>query len=497
MTSLALGALVVLLGSYGLVLWLRHRLPRQRTVEDFLFEGNRQLLAVSSGIGSMFSYSLAGTALVAAGYIFGWQVCAPIVLGALLGLWIYLRVIKNPSVLRLINTFRAEGFTNGASYPQAIAATAGKQVHFVVLTYLYFAYAAMLAAELAVVRVTLHTLLPEQAQIADLLLVLLLAVCFTYVFTGGFLGVLVSDHFQLIIIILFTLSTFLDVPWHRVWASIPGPSECLVGTSPTLRILLLVSAFMGSFAISLGNADQWYRTAGTLPVAEARRVLTLVVVGTTAAGTLLILLGSSAYNMGSIRATAGYNLSLILLANYAQGLNITTIFFLGMTLAAIGLTTLDTYIITLQQLYYEISIFSHAEALPWYLPEYFVKTRAIRVVGGATAIASFGLSFLIPSSGIYAWGALALGSIVPVTPLFVLRALNVGASYFWRPQVWGLLLSLILIPPAYFSTSAYVRYLGQDPSQHLYIVVFSLASSTVLGYAMSILAWKLRRRSHK
>lgn len=493
MITLGLGAFTTLIGSYLLILWLRRTLPRERKVEHFLFAGNRPLLAVSSGVGAMFSYSLAGTALLAAGYVYGWQVCGPIVVGACLGLLTYLRLLNRPTISSVTAAFSDEDFAKGASYPQAIAETSGKELHFCTLSYLLIGYTAMLIAEIAVIRVTLTTIMPGHPQEAELILLVLLFVCFGYVFAGGFIGILISDHAQLIVIALFVLSSLVDVNWNSIWDALPSPTAAQVTTQGLLRVFLLLSALIGAFSITLGNADHWYRTAGTLPKAQAKKVLIVVTVATTLMGGGLIIAGSFAHNLSALEPSLGYDLTLTLLAKYAQGLNPTSLFFLGMTLAAIALTTIDTYIMTLEQMYYELSIYAHAEEHRWYIPEWLFKRKAIRGAGGLAAATSLGLSFLIPATGIYAWGTLALGAVVPATPLLVFRALELEVSYHWKPQIYGLLSSICLVPLIYAILGRHLLFLGADPYEHLYLLVLSLGAGTSCGYAVSWGIWRFRR----
>jgi hypothetical protein len=92
-----LAVFVVLVSSYAIAWWCaRHE--RAPTVHRYLFAGNSLVLGLSSSIGSIVSMAIAFTALLSAGFVFGWQIIFPILAGGAAGLWAVFRFISLPEI---------------------------------------------------------------------------------------------------------------------------------------------------------------------------------------------------------------------------------------------------------------------------------------------------------------------------------------------------------------------------------------------------------------
>ena len=480
-----LGIFSVLLISYILVLVSvqyrrRLRAPGElQWIEDYLYQGNRPSLAISSGIGSMFSYSLAGTALLSIGYVFGWQVCGSILAGACTGLATYLALLRNPRLMEATRKLAADGFTEGASYSRALAESSGRPLHYTLTSYLLLVYSAILLLELAVIRVTIGQLLGLPTFELDVLIAALVIICYAYVFAGGYRAVLLTDHFQLAVILLLVVSTIPDIDINHLISTIPLPTSSRLAMNKSDLVLLHIASFISASALALGNVDHWYRTVGTLKPKEAKKVLIIVATITTLSGMLIIILGSTGLVSDTIPPGTTMGASLDLIGHYYKTLNPTSQLLFGMLLTCVGLTTIDTYIITIAQLHYELTIHLHTKSHHLIIIEKLTKLTSVRAVAGIIAIGGLGISFLVPDQGIYALGVVALGGIIPVIPILLVRALNLKLTYDSSVQVGGLLLSVLLIAPAILST----RLTGADLTLNLYLIVLAIAAASAVGYS--------------
>src|SRR5437763_1303457 len=145
----------VLLVSFFISLWCaRHNLaPR---VDRYLFTGNTPVLAFSSCIGSIVSMAISFTALISAGYEFGWQILFPLIAGALLGLLAILRLLDTKNVKLFQTRITNQDYRRGASYLAVLDERRSTFPGFYV--FFMFFYFCMLTTELSVLRVFLEHL---------------------------------------------------------------------------------------------------------------------------------------------------------------------------------------------------------------------------------------------------------------------------------------------------------------------------------------------------
>ena len=411
-----IAAFLVLIASFAISLWSAWR-DRQRRVDSYLYAGNTRLLGISSCVGSVVSMAVSFTALLSAGYVWGWQVLFSIIPGCLVGLGLVLLLSRHPLIASQQQAIERGEFATGASYLALFATRKPRLFAF----YVFFlaSYTAMLLTEFLVLRTFMASLTGLPGPELALAIGVIAFVCYAYVFIGGFRGVLVTDYFQLLVVIAFVGVWFAALLKGGPWR-IAGPTTSHLQWTPIRLVLVHLGCFSGTVAWMFASTDQWYRTFGTLPLATARRV------AVTAAATLSLLVvvpvlaGSSAMLRGDVPPYVSNGISLFLVRAMLIGASPGVRFLFMMALVCAALTTLNTYIITIQQLYYEFSIRLNANSFWSFVStELIAKWKNIRSVGLVLMVLAFCGSLLVPERYVYAFGVLSLSTFVFAVPIMV------------------------------------------------------------------------------
>ncbi|MFY9825415.1 MAG: hypothetical protein WAM82_28830 [Thermoanaerobaculia bacterium] len=453
------------------------------------------MLAISSSIGAMFSLTSAFTALVSAGYVFGYQLAFSLSAGATCGLLVLLRLSRRSLVTDFLTSTQANGWSAGASYLTLLSAYFSRTAYLLYYAFAMVVYLGLTITEFAVFRVTLEALAPSLATPEIVLIIsMTLLICFSYVFIGGYRGGLITDYFQLAIIFLFLGSLMREFKISSFILHLPSPmgGKVLTGSIPEL-ILLHFGSFVGGFAAALFSIDQWYRTLGTLPLSRARKVLITGIILICLGSLVPILIGSYALNLSNMPVRLANTISTHLLINLLNTKNQTVRFLFFMTLAAVVLTTLDTYLITLQQLYYEFSIRFRASSSRTYILEYLTKWRNVRLVGFIMGVISFLASFFVANDSIYLFGVGALAAVIFLSPVLIIPLFSPTKPLpEWYP--WASLIASVAIywPLVYF----FARLTG-PVSIHLYIIAAAagVASFFVNGTFLAI--WRIKHAKYR
>ena len=442
----------------------------------------------------MFSLTSAFTALVSAGYAFGYQLAFSLSAGATCGLLVLLRLSRKSHVAGFLTSTQAEGWVAGSSYLALLGDYFPQATYLIYYALAMIVYIGLTITEFAVFRVTLGALAPGLAT-PEIILILsmTLLICFSYVFIGGYRGGLITDYFQLAIIFLFlgSLLTEFDIP--ALISGLPRPMEgkVLSGSKPEL-VLLHFGSFVGGFAAPLFSIDQWYRTLGTLPLTRARKVLIIGIILICLGSLLPVLIGSYALNFLSIPVNRANTISTQLLVNLLGIPNQTVRFLFFMTLAAVVLTTLDTYLITLQQLYYEFSIRLRAASFRTYILEYLVKWKNVRLVGFIIGVVSFIASFFVANDAIYLFGVVALAAVIFLSPVLIIPLYSPTKPLpAWYP--WASLIASVVV---YWPLVDFFKSLTGPLNIHLYAIAAAagVASFSVNGIFLSIWGKKYAKR---
>jgi hypothetical protein len=487
--SIVIPAFVVLLVSFGISAWSAWKHPRP-DVATYLFAGNNRVFALSSSLGSVMSMAVSFTALLSAGYVFGWQVTVSLVLGAALGLAALLRFLRNPTVTRALPLVLDRRPSGGVSY---IALAGDLQQQSYAAHYIFFigAYGLMIAIELAVLRGILATMLPLPHAEIYALLFMITFVCYAYVFVGGFRGVLITDYFQLLILLWFAVLLLLSIE-PSVAKAIPAPTHGRLPSDARTLLRLHAGVCVGAFGWTFASVDQWYRTAGTLAPTSARRILYVAVALACVASMGPLFAGSLAHTQLSIPSYVTNRASLFILTTAIERGTRTFQFVFAMALVCAALTTMNTYIITIQQLYYEASVRCIARSPLAYLVEYVFKWKQVRGVALGIVSAAFVGSFLIDDRSVYAVGVAALSAFIFGVPLLALSTCKRDGGVISR--VASSLSSVLAVGVASFPFALYFcRRLVGSLTLHLYLIPIAAAAAASIG-CLACLVYEIVKR---
>ncbi len=403
---------MVLIASLAISAW-SSRSRRSNLIQNFLFEGNTPLLAISSCIGSIISMAVSFTALLSAGYLWGWQITFSMIAGGLAGLAAILTLSAHPAITQNAERVEQRSFISGVSY----LAIFGSLESMPYYGFLMAAYTAMLITEMVVLR-TFISFLSELPRFELLLLVgTVLLVCYAYVYIGGFRGVLVTDYFQLLVVFVFIGLWIASISQQPVAVHLPSPSESRIVFTAWTRVLLHAGCFAGGFAWTFANTDQWFRTYGTLKVTQARRVLITSALTMCAFSVVPVLAGAAVIGRPTISPAITNGISLVLVGNLLIHASVTLRFVFAMALTCAALTTLNTYLMTLQQLYYEASTrIDSKHYLHYLLINYPLKWKAVRGVVFLITVVAFVASCFFPDRYVYTFGVASLSMFVVILP---------------------------------------------------------------------------------
>ena len=151
-------------------------------------------------------------------------------------------------------------------------------------------------------------------------------------------------------------------------------------------------------------------------------------------------------------------------------------------MTAISLSTLDTYIVTVKQLYYEISIYMRARHAVLYIFEYVLKWKQIRAISLAMVLTALGLSLTIADDLVYQVGVAALSAFIYVVPILILE---IWPKILWPNNVRNAndvivaqSVSLVVGPMAFWLAN----FLIAPIAVHLYLIPVAITASVICGY---------------
>jgi len=484
---------IVLAVSY-LIAWWSIRHYRQRMVHIHLFGGNTPVLGLSSNVGAIVSMAIAFTALLSGGFVFGWQILFPIAAGGAAGLAVIIRFSNRADTVESRGESVSGDHRWGISYLALLADDREKSFLLFYGVAIVF-YAAMLATELAVLRGLLHFFVPLPELELGLLLLVILVVCCSYVFLGGFRGVLMTDYFQLLVVIaLFGASGSRVLP-TRIAGALPSMSDAAIRWTPVTLTLLHLGVFIGAFGWALANVDQWNRTIGTLTHPLGERTLKWSALITFSIATVPVIVGSAALKAGLPRSV-GNAASLHLLQKLWASGNTTFRFIFVMALTCAALTTLNTYIISIEQLYYEFTIRMNAtETADQEGIRLIASWKENRLVASIAVAVSYLGSFAITERSVYAVGVTALCGYLFFVPALLSETVRKRCSLRKRTADAKSLLTTILVTPL---TALFLDRVVGTISVHLYLIPVAIAMAAGIAYVFSfvfrpgrkVLAWK-------
>ena len=251
-----LSAFCVLVFSLAIAFRARQSTPRREGVWPYLFGHNSWPLATSSNIGSILALSWVVCTMLPALAGFGYVPVYGLYLGVVIGYVLFGLTIRRIHRRGLLSAVVPA--SGGSSYRLLDLVDAPSQHLFRRVQTLF--YCVLLAMEIAIAQRVLTAIL-DSYLVAALAMGMVVFLCCTYTSVGGFIGVLRTDLFQLLIVLvgctLLTIQSF-DSVRANLGHTIRFYYFALDDPVLFLAFLAIFVAYFFSFP------DLWIRNIGTL-----------------------------------------------------------------------------------------------------------------------------------------------------------------------------------------------------------------------------------------
>jgi hypothetical protein len=247
----------------------------------YLYYGNSVAIGISSNIGTIFSicliYGLMGATFNAdEAFSIGIGIIAPIFTG--FGILYYAFNYKNSKLQEYFQQNEEKKFTI-IDYIGDYYNTNPKKNYFTVLVSLYYLFFIFLtlSLELAMCKVVFSEIFGLNSFHVAFLIVIIMLLTLSYVFLGGFRGVLLTDLWQLVIIMIICIGFFAIAIYFVLTTSINGTMESLsnvVDTANSKILITPIAIFYGFCVITawvVSNYDIWTRTLTTPNIVEEKK----------------------------------------------------------------------------------------------------------------------------------------------------------------------------------------------------------------------------------
>lgn len=262
-TTFLISSFTVLTLSY-LIAWLSKSVHlRDGSIRDYLFGHNQIGLAACSNTGSILSPTLILCAILPGILGFGLVPIVGLYAGILAGYGLFCYLAR-----RIVS-----GASQGSLSPQwetntmldLVDARSRRCVRLCQL----FLYTVTLAMELRIFRFLLRATVVESTFQASLLVALILLLCATYTSLGGYVGVLRTDMFQLLV--------YSVAGGWLLWASRDACLSTLAGawrfaTIDASHLVFFAGSLLIATAYFMAWPDMWVRNVGTLRAESGPRL---------------------------------------------------------------------------------------------------------------------------------------------------------------------------------------------------------------------------------
>ncbi len=436
-------------------------------LRELLFDGNQASLTVKSNFGSLFSSSLLA-ALFAFIYQSGWIALLTLSLAFGVG---YLILFKITSSKRWEdNKF--------LSITEFIEHKFGRTFSRCLLIPIFIFMILCVSFEINLFQTLINNIFPHHPLIEPILSFLLLYICCSYVYTGGFLGVLRTDTFQFwlvslgAIVILISVYISQDLDMSGLLQAMK-PSDIPVSRNATWQSQFIrfgTFFFAISFWIPM-LPDFWIRNS-SITVATAKesegikkgiaiRSALLSSIGVLFMGALVAAFKSKLhFDASDDKAFYYFQYLLTNLATSADATNnsggalhfpyLTAFILRGAVLSFIGfviLTTVDTFLASIAQLsYLHYEKPKKANISQWITILAMFVAILISNSLGEKFYAGWGTAWwalVISFSSILCWtlffkanlkGKMVISSFF-VYCVIMLSTITIGAKFFWLPYI--------------------------------------------------------------
>lgn len=286
-------------------------------------------------------------------------------------------------------------------------------------------YIIFIIVELVLAKIFMNTLFPNFESINQLTIFILIFMCALYVSTGGYVGVLITDMFQVVsvliclIILGYIFRNNIDFYVIEIYNKINITFD---------EILLYITYFIFILLYCFSLPDVWVRNVGTLKYKNSFIIPSLIfgLLGVLVVISLSMLYGI--YLESTIKDSSDVFLLPQIIKLMAKSLysskiimeNPIYIFILIIAIFCMFITTIDTWLIGISQhVYYNFSSQSHS----------FFRFIPFIVAGGTWCISSF-----IEYSSLLYLSGLILSLILYGNFLVLVRSINLDFKfeYFYK-----------------------------------------------------------------
>lgn len=281
-------AFLILTLSFVIAALARKSDPR-RNLDAYLFSGNNHVLAWSSNVGSMLSIAMIFSFYIVTLVGGGMMLFVSVASGYTIG-WILLdrgtrKLLANPDKERYVH----------ATYVTLFSDKLPK--YFLVLTF-SAQYAIALVLEFSVLKDFLYGIFDSNLQVA-IVGIVVAALCGSYVVVGGYLGVLRTDFFQLVVVgsaFAYLISNNWAETKQLAWTAFD--SQNIGGWYPIAWITIALTAAVWFFA----SPDMWVRNFSSLQGSVGKR--RLMIAGTWL-GLIFLLVPLTLLGLAQLNSSTG------------------------------------------------------------------------------------------------------------------------------------------------------------------------------------------------
>lgn len=254
---------VLFLVSFWLCYDLRHK---HKNILGYLFKGNNLKYSIISNVGTLFSLTVFLVMGVGIGMAYGSIAFLMAVLGGITGLILARMLVKSSLYGKIFFTSQSCE-TSNFSIIDLVGESLGKTTKIlhglIILAYLFL----FLTLEFALIRLCYSEFFPNSIMKPILFIFIFMFVCFMYTFLGGFKGILRTDQWQLVIIIVATgliICLYYTNTASAISANLHGIASFKIHKPIPWSLLKCLGIVIYMICWVIGSADFWIRTTCTL-----------------------------------------------------------------------------------------------------------------------------------------------------------------------------------------------------------------------------------------
>jgi len=414
--------------------------------------------------------------VVPLGYIYGAPLIIVAVISFIIAMPLALSIISSPAFERFYfkdDSFDRHNFSIIDFIGFSLGGATKTIFGLVVLIYLFI----YLLAEFSLIRLSYSVIFPNAPVSAFIFILGFMSICFMYTFLGGFVGILLTDRWQLIYILL---SIFVILHLNpKLYNILYDNSYSLYAfTANQIRpkeICRYIALLIYVISWLIGGVDFWARNVCTLrnKSVESLAIVKYSTAAIVLCGILMLIIGIQIKSVNFINVKADeLDLPFLILEKSAIRLSALAKGFLLAGLAAACFTTIDTLIISFTQTYYSlIKDIKKANSTKLFFP----NPIAVQIILFFAATCT---SFCVTRANVNIWFTFFVHLV------FILTAILIFGVYFRKIYTQylgpgGIVVSLILIYAIQIFDFLFTRWLCNF-EVFIYVPICSLLISSGL-----------------